>query len=343
MTMMMSQPPMGTMGPMGPMGSMPPFGPKNSMRPMGSMRRDNSNYVPGLGAVADSSRGPCGSMMASGHMGYRAGGSMMAAQGSMAPHGGAMLVPATPEYVAAQQEVALRLDSAMAKRAELMQDLNSLTNAEPNATSIEQIAHSHEKSLQVSRKSNLDQIDWRVGRLMYCKDPKYNMGLDPSLALEVQQKKKVDGDAIERSLALEAQTAWSQKLSAAGVEPYVEYVEPQRQYGAQGWTANGALAGQNGAGGYGSASGNYGFGPGVEVKVVKAGLPTTTPNGVPFVEACPSYAPEEDFWGRRLELRTLEEAMHGDVSKPLARPVIFPEDYENYRQGKYVKDDCPIA
>lgn len=283
------------------------------------------------------SRGPCGSMMASGQMMPRGGGSMMAAQGSMAPHAGAMLVPATPEYVAAQQEVALRLDSAMEKRSELMQDLNHLTNAEPNATSVEQIAQSHEKALQVSRKSNLDQIDWRVGRLMYCKDPKYNMGLDPSLALEVQQKKKVDGEAIERSLALEAQTAWSQKLTAAGVEPYLEYVEPRR-VGAQGG------AGPNGAGGYESRiQDNYGFAPGVEVKVVKAGLPNSTPNGVPFAEACPSYSIEEDFWGRRLELRTLEEAMHGDVSKPLPRPVLFPEDYENFRQGKYVKDDCPIA
>lgn len=323
MTMMMGQSPMGSMG---PMGSMPPMGPMNSMQPMGSMRRETSNYVPGLGAVGPA-RGPCGSMMsASGPCGSRG-------PGTVPPHGGAMLVPMTPEYVAAQQEVACRLDSAMEKRGQLMQDLNHLSNAEPHATSLEQLSQLQDKSLQVSRKENLDQIDWRVGRLMYCKDPKYNMGLDPAMALEVQQKKKADGDAIEKTLAMEAQHEWSQRLTAAGLEPYLEYYEPRRG-------AAGAPASQNGAGGYGSSTE---YGPGVEVKVVKAGPPTGTPNGVAFVHACPSYQPEEDFWGRRLELRTLEEAMHGDVSKPLPRPVLFPEDYENFREGKYVKDDCPIA
>jgi len=65
--------------------------------------------------------------------------------------------------------------------------------------------------------------------------------------------------------------------------------------------------------------------------------------GVPFVEATPFYNQEDDIWHRKLALRTLDEAMRGDVSKPLPRPVLFSEDYENYREGKYVKDDCPIA
>lgn len=64
---------------------------------------------------------------------------------------------------------------------------------------------------------------------------------------------------------------------------------------------------------------------------------------VSFVEASPNYVAEDDVWTRRLELRTLEEAMRGDVSRPMPRPVLFAEDYENYHQGKYVKDDCPIA
>lgn len=64
---------------------------------------------------------------------------------------------------------------------------------------------------------------------------------------------------------------------------------------------------------------------------------------VSFVEATPNYVAEDDVWNRKLELRTLEEAMRGDVSKPMPRPVLFAEDYENYHQGKYVKDDCPIA
>lgn len=64
---------------------------------------------------------------------------------------------------------------------------------------------------------------------------------------------------------------------------------------------------------------------------------------VAFVEATPNYIAEDDVWSRRLELKTLEEAMRGDVSRPMPRPVLFAEDYENYHQGKYVKDDCPIA
>jgi len=62
-----------------------------------------------------------------------------------------------------------------------------------------------------------------------------------------------------------------------------------------------------------------------------------------FVEATPNYAREDDVWNRRLDLRTLQEATRGDVSKPMARPVLFPEDYANYQEGRYVRDDCPIA
>lgn len=65
--------------------------------------------------------------------------------------------------------------------------------------------------------------------------------------------------------------------------------------------------------------------------------------GVAFQEAHPDYKKEEDVWERRLSLRTLDEAMRGDVSKPMPRPVVFAEDYENYREGRYVKDDCWVA
>jgi len=203
-------------------------------------------------------------------------------------------IPGAAEYAVAQMQVAERLDEAMNRRTELLQSYQDLSNAEgPGFMPPAELAAATEKEFSLARKANLDQIDWRVARLMYCKDPKYNAGLDPALAYEVQQKKAVDGDQIEATLAAEAHAIWAEKLSAVG-----------RQ-----WPS--------------------------EVKVARG--------GVPFVEAQPSYNPEGDLWGRKLELRTLEEAMHGDVTKPMPRPVLFPEDYHNFKHGKYVKDDCPIS
>jgi len=205
-----------------------------------------------------------------------------------------MPIPGAAEYAAAQMQVAERLDQATNRRAELLQAYQDLSNAEgPGFIPAAELAAANEKEFSLARKAHLHQVDWRVARLMYCKDPKYNAGLDPALAYEVQQKKAVDGDQIEATLAEEAHAAWAEKLSQVG-----------RQ-----WPS--------------------------EIKVVKG--------GVPFVEAQPSYNPESDLWGRKLELRTLEEAMHGDVTKPMPRPVLFPEDYHNFKHGKYVKDDCPIS
>eukprot|EP00746_Dinoflagellata_sp_MGD_P000588 gnl/MRDRNA2_/MRDRNA2_101055_c0_seq1.p1 gnl/MRDRNA2_/MRDRNA2_101055_c0~~gnl/MRDRNA2_/MRDRNA2_101055_c0_seq1.p1 ORF type:complete len:206 (-),score=59.18 gnl/MRDRNA2_/MRDRNA2_101055_c0_seq1:77-694(-) len=66
--------------------------------------------------------------------------------------------------------------------------------------------------------------------------------------------------------------------------------------------------------------------------------------GAPYLNVHPNYKKEEDVWERKLSLRTLDEAMRGeDLSKAMPRPVVFAEDYENYREGRYVKDDCPVA
>lgn len=72
-------------------------------------------------------------------------------------------------------------------------------------------------------------------------------------------------------------------------------------------------------------------------------LEKTVRGGVAFTEATPNYVRADDVWNRKLDLRTLEEAMRGDVSKPMPRPVLFSKDYANFKEGKYVKDDCPIA
>jgi len=190
--------------------------------------------------------------------------------------------PAPVPYAVAAQQVNQRLALAMQRYNGLLKDVDILTNGE----------YSSEVSnmLSVSRKANLDDVDWRVPRLIYAKDPKFNKGLDPRFAYEVQQRKAVEGHVLEATLSQEAEVHWARTQEV-----------PIEQ---------------------------------AEVFVKKA---------IPFVEAVPHYKAEEDIWSRKLELRTLDEAMSGDVSKPLPRPAIFGEDYQNYRQGKYVKDDCPIS
>jgi hypothetical protein len=66
-------------------------------------------------------------------------------------------------------------------------------------------------------------------------------------------------------------------------------------------------------------------------------------NGYAFEECHPGYRKEDDVWERTLNLRQLDEAVRGDVSQAMPAPVVFAEDYDNYREGKYIKDDCWIA
>lgn len=177
------------------------------------------------------------------------------------------------------------MQAAMEKRSELESSIHFQTNG---------LYHDHLQSkFNAARKANLTGIDWRVPRLQYCKDPRYNRMVDPIMAYEVRERKAADSQVLEYELSKEANAQWAQALVPVGMAP-----------------------------------------PPLE-KVHKP--------GVAFVQAVPNYVREDDVWNRRLELRSLEEAMRGDVSKPMARPVLFAEDYENYHEGKYVKDDCPIA
>lgn len=183
------------------------------------------------------------------------------------------------------QQIAFRLDEAAARREDLVTQLNILTN--------NRFADGQSQRLSLARKEHLDDVDWRVPRLVYCKDPKFNMGLDPMTAYEVQSRKAQDGLLLESALANEAIATWQEKLSHVG-----------------------------------------------------RSLPadeTVIPGGLPFVQVCPNYARQDDIWNKRLELRTLDEALRGDLTKPLPTPVIFPEEYANFTSGKYVKDDCPIS
>jgi len=66
-------------------------------------------------------------------------------------------------------------------------------------------------------------------------------------------------------------------------------------------------------------------------------------HGVSFMEVHPTYRREDDVWERQMAMRSLEEALRGDVSVPMPKPVVLVEDYDHYREGKYVKDDCFMA
>lgn len=67
------------------------------------------------------------------------------------------------------------------------------------------------------------------------------------------------------------------------------------------------------------------------------------PQGVPFMEVHPTYNRVDDACDRQIAMRSLEEALRGDVSVPMPKPVVLVEDYDHYREGKYVKDDCLMA
>lgn len=75
----------------------------------------------------------------------------------------------------------------------------------------------------------------------------------------------------------------------------------------------------------------------------RPGDPGSGAKPVAFTVARPSYRKQDDVWERTLALRLLDEAVRGDVKNQMPAPAVFAEDYENYREGKYVKDDCWLA
>jgi hypothetical protein len=66
-------------------------------------------------------------------------------------------------------------------------------------------------------------------------------------------------------------------------------------------------------------------------------------NGYKFRDVHQVYRMEDDVWERTLNLRSLDEAVTGDVNMSMPPPVVFPEDYDNYREGQYIRDDCWMA
>jgi hypothetical protein len=211
-------------------------------------------------------------------------------------------------------EVAHRWQNSSARHQELVQDLNMMT--------CDSYTTGMRNAFTASAQANLDTVDWRVPRLMYCKDPKWNLGVQtfpPEIAHEVQSKKMVDGKIIEDQMSREAYGKAVKDAEEEQKQAYKKLKEEEEKH----------PDGQK-----------------VEITPFEHKPPPTEmvkKPGVPFIHAVPYYDRADDLWQRRLELRSLEEAMNGDVSQPLPRPVVFDEDFENFKQGKYVKDDCPIA
>eukprot|EP00439_Symbiodinium_sp_Y106_P015428 s9099_g2.t1 len=102
--------------------------------------------------------------------------------------------PMSPEqYAVVQKELHECLDAALMKRKELVQSLDQVTNSQSPAVGTQVTVSRYDQPMSKAAAHNLDQVDWRVPRLMYCLDPKYNTVLDPAIAFEVQQKKSEDG------------------------------------------------------------------------------------------------------------------------------------------------------
>lgn len=154
----------------------------------------------------------------------------------------------------------------------------------------------YKRGLMAVDQPGLDDVDWRVPRLMQCKDPRYNilaMSQGP-YAEGIQESKAIQGRVLEDQLATEAYEKSLKDFENSGgrMPPPIE---------------------------------------------------TVLKPGVTFYQAVPQYKYEDELWQRRLELKTLDEAMAGDITVPMPRPVVHSQDYDNYREGKYVKDDCLIA
>lgn len=202
--------------------------------------------------------------------------------------------PPPPEviYEQAALNVNQRMHQDLATHHALVDDLNAMTSNE--------YLRQMRKRFTLATKESVQDVDWRVPRMMVCKDPRYNNCIPFPFAQEAMERKQHDGQVLQDQFAREA------------------YAKSKKEM--------------------------------VEMKSEIDGVPCEPPpieavrkKHVPFIHAVPNYERDDDLWQRRLELRSMDEAMRGDVSQPLPRPVLFAEDMDNFRAGKYVKDDCPIA
>ena len=182
---------------------------------------------------------------------------------------------------------------AMMQQAILMEEQRTYKNIHNRLNTVTHGGYVEKNRDYACRKNHIEYTDWRVPRLVYCKDPKWNAEADPRFAQEVLMEKERTAQDLESRFAKEAYDGWARALESSGrVPPPAEVIKKP---------------------------------------------------GASFTEVNPAYRREDDVWERQVHLRALKEAMEGDISHELPRPVIFPDSYENCKGGKYIKDDCLIA
>jgi len=219
-------------------------------------------------------------------------------------------------------------------RLQQAQQTNLTQKAELNQMTGYQYEQYEASQFSAAARANLSEVDWRVPRLMYCKDPKYNQSLlqleeDAKLGRlsadeamkryqQAQMAKHFEGNALEWQLATQA---YNRPLKER-----VMLMDTKDEVPEEAQQAFRMMRRQT------------------DLNAMQ-GLPqeVTLRPGCPFIEVHPEYRREEDIWERKLELRSLDEAMQGDLTKPMPRPVLFAQDFENFQEGRYLKDDCPIA
>lgn len=176
-----------------------------------------------------------------------------------------------------------RIVKAATTNSTLENQLNGITG-----DAWKQYAAKHFSALS---KAELADVDWRVPRVSYCKEPKYNDELPGNARRLISQAKAKDGEMLEQLLGQEAIRQWAEAHPKSPMPPEEMVLKP----------------------------------------------------GVPFNAVHPGYRRWDDMWERELTLRNLGEAMKGDLNRPMPKPVLFGEDYQNFHSGKYLKDECPIA
>merc|ERR1719265_2443872 len=267
--------PMGPMGPMGtvPPGAIPPGGPVALGPNMASLAAPpppmGSAPPPFMGAPCR----PCGPPpppFPAPAMGPMPSGPCGCPMGPMGP-------PMIPPDV-----VIDRFATADVKHDQLRANLDANSNGMFSKKE-------YKRGLMAAGQPGLDDVDWRVPRLMHCKDPKYNiLALSQGPYAEgIQEAKAAQGRVLEDQLAAEAFQKSLMEFENSG-----------------------------------------GRKPPPEETIVKP--------GVEFYKAVPQYHYEDDLWQRRLELKSLQDAMEGDIRVSMPRPVVLSQDYDNFREGKYV-------
>lgn len=268
------------------------------------------------------------------------------------------------------------------ERLAIAEQTNIREKAKLNQLTGDAFAQYEARHFSAVAKANLQEVDWRVPRVNYDKDPKFNRNLlplfqqaNPGASTALMEPVPPGATRLPvasamhfergRTIVIEPGTAHQEANTIIGLQPLALQYPLQHPHPAgspvvqppSNQNVNPQLAVQT----YSqiqsqkAAESDVMVGQLAQESIVQWSqklnplhmqpppMETVVRPGCAFVQVHPGYRREDDVWERRLELRSLDEAMRGDVTKPMPRPVLFPSDFDNFHEGKYVKDDCPIA